>query len=62
MPIWNKLEHLAGMVVSLRRHLSRAIEYDDEAEMCRLRAELAFVAKQRRDTLSELNRQIALCA
>ena len=62
MLTWNKLEQLAGMVVSLRRHLGRAIEYNDEAEIRCLRAELAFVAKQRRDALSDLNRQISLCA
>ena len=62
MQIWSKLEHLADMVVSLRAHLGRAIEYDDAAEIRRLRAELAFAAKQRRDALTDLNHQIALCA
>ena len=62
MLTWNTLEQLPGIVVSLRRHLGRATEYNDQAEIRRLRAELAFVAKQRRDALSDLNRQIALCA
>jgi hypothetical protein len=62
MLTWNKLEHLAGMVVSLRTHLNRAIGYGDEAEIRRLRAELAFIAKQRRVALADLNRQFALYA
>ena len=62
MVTWYKLEHLAGMVVSLRIHLNRAIGYGDEGEIRRLRAELAFIAKQRRDALTKLNDQIALYA
>jgi hypothetical protein len=62
MQTWSKLEHLAGVLMSLRAHLGRAIGYGDEAEIRRLRAELAFVAKQRREALSNLYRQIALYA
>lgn len=60
MQIWSKLEYLVAAAGRLREHLCRATGYGDEDEIRRLRAELAFIAKQRRDAVSDLNDQIAL--
>lgn len=62
MEAWGELERAVTTAAMLREHLYRATGYGDEAEIRRLRAELAFVAKQRRNTLTNLNHQIALYA
>jgi hypothetical protein len=62
MQAWSELERVVTSAAMLREHLYRAIGYGDEAEIRRLRSELAFIAKQRRDALTNLNDQIALYA
>jgi hypothetical protein len=55
---WRDLERLSTMAASFPGLLARAAEYGDATEISRLRGKVENIAKQRRDALTVLSREV----